>query len=253
LYDLTGDTRYLEVSKSISRFVFSDLGDTETGNDSAASSYTPFDRGKVVNASAYRAFVLFDAAERFENEGFRQKAWKNLRFILESQQADGSWLYAIDNPKEAFIDHFHTCFVLKNLYKINRQLRNEDLREAIERGYRWYRQALFDREGSPRSFAIAPRTEIVRLEMYNVAEAVSLGVLLKEDLPEAFALAGELATGLLRRHQLKAGHWVTRVYFGGFRHTMPFLRWPQSQLFLALTNVLLAALSEEGAVRQGTR
>jgi len=240
LFDLTGEKRYLEVARSITAFVFEDLKDTPTGSESAASSYTPHDQGKVVNASAYRAFVLFDAAQRFENEAYRAKAWKNLRFILESQQADGSWLYAIDNPAEAFIDHFHTCFVLKNLYKINRELKSREVRQAVERGYAWYRKALFDEQDNPKLYAIAPRAQIVRMELYNFAEAISLGVLLRNDIPQAFAHARTLAARLMRGYTLPAGHWVTRVYRGGFRHTTPFLRWPQSQLFLALTNLLAA-------------
>ena len=92
LWDLTGEEQYLEVVRSITAFVFEDLKDTPTGRDSAAASYTPHDCGKVVNASAYRAYLLFDAARRFGRDDYREKAWKNLRFILESQKSDGSWL-----------------------------------------------------------------------------------------------------------------------------------------------------------------
>jgi hypothetical protein len=241
LFDVTGETRYQEIAESISRFVFGDLNDSPTGKDSAASSYTPNDRGQVVNASAYRAWVLLDAASRWGRDDYRQKAMKNVRFILQCQRADGAWLYAVDNPKEAFIDHFHTCFVLKNLYKLNRKLKLKDVEQAVERGYRWYRENLYDQQSNPRSFAIAPRLQIVRLDMYNVAEAISLGVLLRNEIPEAFALAQGLAKRFLVGQQLRSGHWATRVYIGGMKHTVPFLRWPQSQLFLALTNVLLTA------------
>jgi hypothetical protein len=41
---------------------------------------------------------------------------------------------------------------------------------------------------------------------------------------------------------------VTRVYLGGIKHTVPFIRWPQSQLFLALTNLLLASVADGAAV-----
>jgi hypothetical protein len=241
LFDLTGEDRYHQVASSIAEFVFEDLNDTPTGTDSAASSYTPQDHSKIVNASAYRAFVLFDSSERSQNEEFRSKAWKNLRFILESQRDDGSWLYAVEDPAQAFIDHFHTCFVLKNLYKLNRHLLSGEVEQAVRRGYRWYRKALFDGQDNPKSFAISPRLGIVRLEMYDWAEAISLGALLKSDIPSAFVLAEKLATQLIRCYQLPSGHWLTRVYRGGIRHTTPFLRWPQSQLFLALTNLLLAA------------
>jgi len=238
LFDVTGDAQYCTVARSIATFVSDNLNDTPTGQDSAAASYTPHDHGKVINASAYRAFVLFDAGRRFGNAAYRAKAWSNLRFILQAQRPDGSWLYAIDNPPEAFIDHFHTCFVLKNLYKINLHLLDPTVSRSIRKGYAWYRHYLFDDSDTPKSFAIVPRTQIVRLEMYNVAEAISLGVLLKTEIPEAFTLAERLAARFLRRYQVPAGHWITRTYYGGIKHTVPFMRWPQSQLFLALTNLL---------------
>lgn len=241
LFDLTGEDEYLQVAHSITTFVFEDLHDTPTGECAAASSYTPFDHGKVVNASAYRAFVLFDAARRFHEEAYLFKAQRNLRFILDNQRSDGSWLYAIDNPPEAFIDHFHTCFVLKNLFKLNRHLQDSEVARAVRRGYRFYREALFDENDTPKCYVVAPRTEIVRLEMYNCAEAITLGALLRNEIPGALTLADKLASRLVQEYQLPSGHWVTRVYRGGLRHTVPFLRWPQSQLFLALTNLLVTA------------
>jgi hypothetical protein len=249
LYDLTGDAHYLDIARSIATFVSGDLKDTPTGDGAAASSYTPHDRGKVVNASAYRAFVLFDAARRFHNQEYFTKGQKNLRFVLDSQRSDGSWLYAIDNPPEAFIDIFHTFFVLKNFYKLNEHFHSPDVTQSVRRGYGFYRTALFDEQDNPKSYAVAPRTEIVRLEMYNFAEAITLGALLKDDIPGAFALANELAARLIHKCQLPAGYWVTRIYRGGIRHSVPFLRWPQSQLFLALTNLLEA--SESGGEAEG--
>jgi hypothetical protein len=247
LFDLTGDTHHVEAARSIAAFVFEDLHDTPTGEDAAAASYTPDDRSKVINASAYRAFVLFDAARRFQNEAYRARASRNLQFILQTQRADGSWLYAIDSPAEAFIDHFHTCFVLKNLYKLNRHVQSPAVAQAVRRGYEWYRASLFDADDNPRSFTIAPRVQIVRVEMYNVAEAITLGTLLRHDIPEAFTLADALANRFVVGGQLPAGHWITRVYLGGIAHRVPFLRWPQSQLFLALTNLLAAKTQAQGS------
>jgi hypothetical protein len=81
--------------------------------------------------------------------------------------------------------------------------------------------------------------------MYNFAEAITLGALLRDSIPGAFELAQKLAAILCEQHQLRDGHFVTRVYRGGFRHTFPFLRWPQAQLFYSLTNLLVA--SEKGS------
>ncbi|MBI5388405.1 MAG: hypothetical protein HZA90_27385 [Verrucomicrobia bacterium] len=240
LHDATRDSAHSDLAVSAARFVFLDLKDTPTSKKAAAASYSPHDASKVVNASAYRAFVLFDAARRFGLDAYREKAWRNLHFILENQREDGSWLYAVDNPAEKFIDHFHTCFVLKNLQKINLHLRDEAIRQAIHRGYAYYRRALFDAEDLPVSFAIRPRTQLVRREMYDFAEAITLGCVLKDEVPGAFDLACRLAEKLCRDYQLPAGHFITREYRLGLRHTMPYLRWPQAQLFFALTNVLVA-------------
>ena len=244
LYDATGKQGYLDIAASIAKFVCGDLKDTPTGEDAAAASYSPQDESKVVNASAYRAYVLFEAARRWDLPPYRDRAQRNLNFILEAQRPDGSWLYAMNGPGESFIDHFHTCFVLKNLCKLNRNLRSGPVTEAIHRGHAYYRRELFDADNLPKSFSIRPRAQLARLEMYDFAEAITLGVLLRHEIPGAFALACQLAEVLITKYQLKRGHFVTRVYRGGWKHKTPYLRWPQAQLFYALTN-LLAALAPD--------
>ena len=240
LYDATGNEHYRDIARSIAEFVCGDLKDTAAGNNAMAASYSPKDETKVINASAYRAWVLFEAGARFDLPGYKEKARRNLNFILQNQRPDGAWLYAIEAPGEEFIDHFHTCFVLKNLFKINRRLEDPALAASIRKGFDYYRRELFDTEGLPKGFAIQPRTQIVKLEMYNFAEAITLGVLLGHEIPEAFTLAQRLAARLCENYQLPKGYFVTRVYRGGFRHSFPFLRWPQAQLFYSLTNLLLA-------------
>lgn len=240
LFDVTGDESCLAVAESIARFVHGDLAETPLPSGAAAGSYSPLDNSQVINATAYRAMVLFEAAHRFNQAAYQESAERNLQFILESQREDGAWLYALDHRSERFIDHFHTCFVLKNLVKLNARRQDKAVSEAIARGYRYYHEHLFGPDGLPRSFAIKPRTQIVRLEMYDFAEAITLGCLLRHEMPNAFALARSLAGVVCGQFQLPDGHFVTRVYVGGLKHTFPYLRWPQSQLFYALTNILLA-------------
>lgn len=242
LHDATGEQRHLDVARSIANFVYSDLKDTPAGNDALAASYSPLDETKVVNASAYRSWVLFEADARFNLLDYRDKARRNLNFILQAQRPDGAWLYAVEGKGEGFIDHFHTCFVLKNLFKINRRLQDPAISRALKTGFDYYQRHLFYQDGLPKGFAVQPRVQIVLLEMYNFAEAITLGALLREEIPEAFTIAQKLAATLCEKYQLSDGHFVGRVYRGGFRQTFPFLRWPQAQLFYSLTN-LLAALS----------
>jgi len=249
LHELTGKAEYLEIARSIAAFICHDLKDTPTGPNAAASSYSPLDCGKVVNASAYRVYVLFDAARRFGNAKYLEKAQRNLNFILESQRADGAWLYALDNPGEAFIDHFHTCFVIKNLYKTNLQLRDPRVTRAVVSGFAYYRRELFDSKSLPRMYAIEPRKQISRLELYNFAEAITLCVLLRDLVADAYPLAEHLGAYVCQHVQVSGGTFITRLYRGGFKHRFPYMRWSQAQMFLALSILLQASVNRPGQGR----
>jgi hypothetical protein len=235
LLEATGDERYHKIAAGIAEFVHGDLKDLPTGPDTAAGSYSPFDQRQVVNATAYRAYVLADAGKRFGRNDYLEASRRNLNFVLESQAEDGSWLYAMNEAK-SYIDNFHTCFNLKNLFKIHRIAPEARIDSSIRRGFAYYRKHLIDAEGNPKPFAIKPRLQLAKLEMYDFAEAITLGSLIGGMIPEAGELARTLAGKLIHEHQLPAGHFVTRVFRGGFRHRFPFLRWSQAQSFYALTN-----------------
>jgi hypothetical protein len=237
LHDVTGDKLHLDIAKSVAGFVHKDLRDTLTSATAAAGSYTPADRSRVLNVSAYRAMVLVDAAHRFGESAYAQAARRNLNFVLENQRPDGAWLYSLDDG-EQFIDHFHTCFVLKSLWKIKQYVHDSDLADALQRGFGYYRSELFDSDGMPKPFAVKPRLQIVKRNMYDVAEAISLGVLLRNEMPGAYGIAERLVFRLCREWQLPPGFFVTQVYVGGLCHRLPFLRWAQAPLFYALTNFL---------------
>lgn len=239
LFDSTGEKRYLDIAESISRFVSEDLNETPSGPDAAAGSYSPIDNGKVINASAYRAMVLVEAAKRFNNERYLKKGLNNIHFILQSQNDDGSWPYDIVEGKKSFIDHFHTCFVIKNLVKCNHHLDDSRIFEAIKKGFAWYRSSLFRTDGMPKSFAIQPRFQIVTDDLYNFAEAITLCSLISDHIPGAIDIATTLADKLTTCYQVKKGHFITKQYLGGIQTTFPFLRWSQSQVFYGLTNLLI--------------
>lgn len=244
LHDATGEPKYLELCESIARFVHTDLKETPTGANSAAGSYSPIDNSKVINASCYRSWLLFDAGKQFNIEAYNVSAEKNLNFILEAQREDGSWLYTEDAGKSNFIDNFHTCFNMKNLFKLNLIIDRNDVRSSIRSGFNYYINNLIDTNGDPKYFSVKPRFQIVKHEMYNFAEAITLGALLKHEIPEAFRLAHSLARKLKDHYQLAAGHYATRVFHGGKTHRFPFLRWPQAQLFYSMTNLLVATAQD---------
>lgn len=235
LYDSTGDKQYLDTAYSIYQFALKTIKDLVLNEREAASSYSPFDKSQILNASAYRSMMLVESYKRFNENIAKETAERNINFVLSSQMENGAWLYAMNDERDAFIDNFHTCFVLKNLFKSNTVLHNATIEAAIKKGYNFYKSNLLDDQGLPIPFAKAGRFNIVKRELYDFAEGINLGCLLKDLDADAMPIATRLAKELIENFQKKNGSFVTRVNFLNGTNKVTYLRWPQAQLFMALT------------------
>jgi hypothetical protein len=234
VYGIDRENRWLEVMRSIARHALLDYHDIGISPVAASCTYTPNpdDKGMVVNANAYRAFLLTKAAADFGDEMFGRVAGRNLQFVIDSQNADGSWFYSVEG-KRPFIDHFHTCFVLKALAKIDRLNPSANCRTALERGVHYYVSRLFDQRGLPLPFAKAPRLTVYRRELYDYAECLNLWTLLKGQFPELDRLANVVLEDLLTRWQRSDGSFRSRELLFGWDN-VPMHRWAQAQTFRSL-------------------
>src|SRR5712672_1551996 len=98
--------------------------------------------------------MLTSAAKVLGDDQLLKVAERNLNFVLESQNADGSWPYARDGVRD-FVDHFHTCFVMKALAKIHTLTGQQWILDALRRGVGYYLENLFAEDGLPRPFSQA--------------------------------------------------------------------------------------------------
>jgi hypothetical protein len=230
-----GDLDFVEMMRRVARFAAERIPVTPVGPGSEAAAYTPFDRRQVVNASAYRGFLLTAGGRRFDREDWLDAARRNVAYVLQSQRDDGSWPYSTDGPDD-FVDNFHTCFVLKNLFKVWALTGEDEVREAIGAGYEFYLDQLLDETGRPVPFARRPRLTLHRRDLYDYAEGINLAHLLQGEIPVARGVLESLVRDLIERWILPDGHFVTRELVVG-RNTIPYHRWAQSQAFHALARV----------------
>jgi hypothetical protein len=238
VYQLDKDEQLCQVMRSIAQHALSDYRDIETSPRAASCTYTPSpdDPGGVVNASAYRASVLIRAAVDFSQAKYSEAAERNLNFVLESQNADGSWYYSIDGQRD-FVDHFHTCFVLKALAKIETLTGKSRCTEAVERGVGYYVRHLFDEQRLPKPFSRAPRLTVYRRELYDYAECLNLATLLWGRFPELDAILLTVLRDVLDRWQRPDGSFRSRHLLFGWDN-VPMHRWAQSQMFRSLCLLL---------------
>lgn len=234
VWEIDNKPEWLEILRSIALHGLKDYKDIETSPRASTCSYTPDPKQSVgvVNANAYRAFMMMSAWRDFSDERFRKVAERNLSFVLECQNPDGSWYYANDG-KRFFIDHFHTCFVLKALAKIEKICGDSDCTHAIERGVDYYVRNLFDELGSPKPFSRRPRLTVYRRELYDYAECLNLATLLRGRFPKLDELSSLVLNEALTRWQRPDGSFRSRRLLLGWDN-VPMHRWAQSQLFRSL-------------------
>lgn len=243
LYQIDGDDKWRRTMRSIAEHGFQDYRDHVTSPDASSCSYSPEpnDPGGVVNASAYRAFLLTRASIDFSQESYRTSALRNLNFVLESQNENGSWYYSIDGKRD-FVDHFHTCFVLKALAKIEALIEHPACTRAIERGVSYYVDNLFDDEWRPKPFSRRPRMTVYKHELYDYAECINLAVLLEGRFPALDQILASVTN--LSAWQRRDGSFRARKLLVGWDNT-PMHRWAQSQMFRSLCFLLFRHLIRE--------
>ena len=238
VYALDRDRRWFNIMRSIAEHALHCYKEMEIRPGMASCAYSPEPGApcSVVNASAYRAYLLTRAGLDFSQPRYLEAAERNLNFVLASQNENGSWYYSTDGERD-FVGHFHTCFVLKALAKIEELTGCTRCRAAIERGIRYYLNNLFDGEGLPLPFSRAPRLTVYRRELYDYAECINLAALLDGRFQELDKRLAGVLTDLFARWQQHDGAFRARQLRLGWDN-VPMHRWAQSQAFRSLCFLL---------------
>jgi hypothetical protein len=223
---------YKQILHSTARHAFQDIKDFPTSEKASSCSYTPFDTGGVINAAAYRSFLLTSASQVFSNDSYWNIAERNLNFVLENQNPDGSWYYAVDGVRD-FVDHYHTCFVMKALAKIHALTGDEATLKALGKGVSYYLNNLFDADHLPKPFSRAPRLTVYKRELYDCAECINLCLLLRDRFPALQRTLETVVAHILESWVKPDGSFRSRRLHLGWDN-VPMHRWGQAQMFRAL-------------------
>ena len=236
VFELNPRDEWKEILESIARHAATDIKDFRTSERASSCSYTPYDSGGVINAAAYRAFLLTSASKVLSKDEYWPIAQRNLNFVLEAQNSDGSWFYAVDGVRD-FVDHYHTCFVMKALAKIHALTGHEVCAEALAKGVMYYLKNLFAEDGLPKPFSRAPRLTVYKRELYDCAECINLCLLLRDRFPQLETTLETVVKGILKDWVKPDGSFRSRRLHLGWDN-VPMHRWAQSQMFRSLVYYL---------------
>ena len=232
LYENHNDSSYLEMAKSSAEYIVNELY-WEDGNGLASLSYPiPSLKTQVHNANLLGA-ALMTRVHKFSGEKkFLTIALKVARYSASRQHADGSWSYG-EHSTQRWIDNFHTGYNLCALRSISEYAETSEFDEVIYRGFKFYQNNFFTQEGIPKYF----HDRLYPVDIHNVAQSIITLLTFKDLDKNNINLAQKIIYWAFSNMWDEKGYFhyqINRYY----RIKIPYIRWSQAWMLLALTNLL---------------
>lgn len=219
-YKITNDSKILPVIKSIYKFYENDILVLKEDDDILITSYGPFKDRIVTNAVSYTMYAYSIFYNYIDDKVYvKNKIKKMYQFIKNVQKSDGSWFYA-PYDKNSFIDCFHSCFVLKNIYKANREFKLNEADLIIDKGYKFIKDSFYSKKnGLFRRFARKNKPSLVKFDLYDNSEVLYLAKLLN-DRDVICDLNSKIETTFIDKNDMYS---VIDIF--GFKKNKNCLRW----------------------------
>lgn len=182
-YSVSKDADVREVILSIFDYLENDLKIMYEDEYMLATSYGPLKDRTVVNAVSYTMYSYALLCRYYLNNNDKKRIEKKINklyeFIKQHQMKDGSWLYSTDGG--SFIDCFHSCFVVKNIFKTNQLVGLYECQSIIDSAYKYIKDTFYDdKYRLYRRFSRTNKIGLIQLDLYDNAEMMNLAVLLKD-------------------------------------------------------------------------
>ncbi len=246
-YEVLGKRKYLNLALKCANFLVDSL--LESSNNVSYFKYTPTEKGKIVfNVSALALEAISCLLKHIPNDNLIEIGEKVVGFLLRYQRKDGAWPYSIYTDSGIYywqID-YHQGFILDGLnaflpYIQNKQLREKTL-ESIESGVSFYMNKQFSSDG--RSYYRYPIKYPV--DIHNQAQGIiTFSKLYKAyENPKYLNFARIIANWTIKNMQDPDGYFYTHRW-PGFTNKIPYMRWGQAWMTLALSILILSTKGED--------
>jgi len=227
-YERTSSETVLDMATGACRFLLNRLN---RSCDAAGEcfSYTPLDHSRVHNVNMLVAELLARTAVVTGIDEYRDMARRSAEYTLSKQRSDGSWAYG-EAASQAWIDSFHTGFIIVSLRNLIEYLGRDDWREAQNRAYRFYESRFFLADGTPGYYHDRSNPH----DVHSAAQGVVTFVEMADLMPSAMEMASRVLRWAIENLQDPRGFF----YFQNHRlYTIKisYMRWAQTWMLYALS------------------
>ena len=222
-------------ARSVCEFILRDLPRVVDNETELCFSYAPNSDTRIFNANLLAAEVLACAGKVTGETELLEPANRATRYVINNQRADGSWFYGAE-PKQEWIDSFHTAYILFSLQRIiNASPAGAEFQPALERGYEFWKNNFFLAEGWPKYYHDDPYPA----DAHAAASAIVTLLECRNLDDDAVPLAQKVASWTIQHLRDARGFfYYQRRRFYTVRK--PYMRWSQAWMMYALSRLLEA-------------
>jgi hypothetical protein len=227
-FEALREQQYFDVAKSACDFILDELGwmEQEVG---VCLRYYPNATIPIHNSSMIGASLLARVHSFEPNARYREMSENAVSWTVHHQTEQGGWYYGVGS-KWAWIDSFHTGYVLEALDLFCRHAPSDRFRGALEKGYDFFVNTFFGDDGTPRYYDY----KTPPLDIQCASQAIQTLVHLRGLNAESIPVAIKVAEWTIRNMQDKSGYFYYRKY-PLITNKTPTLHWGQATMFAALS------------------
>ena len=229
-----GQEKYLEPAKEICNFILNCLNRPAETHDELCFSYTPADSSVIYNASLLAGECLARVGAITDDDEYLEMAAKTARFVVRRQRNGGAWVYG-ENKNQAWVDNFHTAYILLSLQRISDIVPGltAENAEARTRGSQYWLDNFFLDDGTPKYYYDA----VYPVDIHSVAAAIVALCELSDKNDEMLPLAKKTAVWATLNMLDSEGFFYYQKRKSLTVKT-PYMRWGQAWMALALARLI---------------
>jgi rhamnogalacturonyl hydrolase YesR len=231
-YERLEERSYLEVAESICEWIV-ELPRNQADIGFCMGYHSHDKNGTIHNSNMVGAAFLARTAKHNGNREYLSVAKEAMKFSCSRQLPDGAWLYGED-PKNHWIDNFHTGYNLDALRCYMKETGDKTYKENLKIGFNFFKNHFFEASGRPKYY----HNRAYPIDSQCASQAIETLAIFSEDDEEAQDLCIKVAKWTIEHMQDRTGYFYFRQY-PFFTLKVPMIHWAQATTYKALTILIL--------------
>jgi len=243
-YQQFNDQESLQICKSICEFFINDLQISNVSKDKICFSYSPLKKDYVNNVNLFVAEFLIKIGTITNNLVYLDYGHKALNYTLSNQMPNGSIPYFGKEAKEKFkTDLYHSGYEIRMLYSIWKLTNNDEILQATKRYLQFFMNNYFHNGIIPK---LTPEKGFL-VDITACAEVILVFSELRKDFHIDEQFINNTVNWIICNMQTKMGWFIYRIKKNRYKVKIPYIRWGEAWMMLALSNLLKMEYNSENS------